>query len=270
MLDPSAWRLAMLKNWPRPSRRLRKRTFALLEQYLGRQGWARSVEQDAAVDLDGPIPWYTYPAISELTRITPPGAKVFEYGSGNSSLWWRLHAAQVVSVEHDPVWHAHSNAGATGDVRLREAGDPAHERYFDELRRLCAEISAPPETLDEGTIVRRGLATEPFLSYVAELMTFPQGHFDIIVVDGMARSACARLASQRLAPGGFIVFDNADRHEYADAYAHLIEQGFGRIDYWGPGPINPYAWCTSVFIRTLGALKRAVPDPSHASASGPA
>lgn len=254
MLDPSTWRLATLKNWPRPTRRLRKRTFALLEQYLGAQGWARSVDQDAAVNIEGPIPWYTYPAITELARITPATARVFEYGSGNSSLWWRRHAAEVVSVEHDPVWHKHSKAGQEGDVRLREADDQAHAQHFDFLRELARDIPAQSADLDAETIVRRGLATEPFLSYIAELMTFPEGHFDVIIVDGMARSACARLAAQRVAEGGFIVFDNSDRREYDDAYAHLIDQGFGRIDYWGPGPINPYAWCTSVFTRSVKPL----------------
>lgn len=256
MLDPSAWRLGTLKNWPLPTKRLRKRTFALLEQYLGPWGWAHSVIQNASVDLDGPVPWYTYASITELARITPPEARVFEYGSGNSSLWWRAHAAQVVSVEHDAKWYRHSKAGDTGDVRLREAGDSTHERYFDQLRLLNADIPAPSAEFDTEALIEMGLSTEPFLSYVAELMSFPEGHFDIIVVDGMARSACARLAAQRLSPEGFIVFDNTDRHEYADAYAHLLGQGFGRIDYWGPGPLNPYAWCTSVFTRTIGPLLR--------------
>lgn len=31
----------------------------------------------------------------------------------------------------------------------------------------------------------------------------------------------------------------------------MINQGFGRIDFWGPGPINTFGWCTSFFSRNL-------------------
>jgi hypothetical protein len=256
MLGIDAFRLARLDGWGWMNAKGRRQVYRFLEQYLGKRGWAKSVADGGAVDLDGAIPWYTYPAITEIARVLPASAKVFEYGSGNSTLWWRAHADEVVSVEHDADWHAHANTGSGADIRLRDAGDQTNEAYFDPIREIAKPVPAPPASLDAATITRRGLTSEPFLSYVAELMTFPEGYFDVIVVDGMARSACARLASDRLKPGGFIVFDNSDREEYADAYRFLIDAGFARMDYWGPGPINAYEWCTSIFTKSLGVFQR--------------
>ena len=256
MLELNSARLARLKGWSKLNAPQRKRVRAYLEQYLGTRGWARSIVQDASVDLEGPVPWYTYPSIRDLERVIPMDAAVFEYGSGNSTLWWQSHAKQVVSVEHDQLWFEHSNASEHSDVRLRESGDQHNAEYFEELALLLKDISPQLTHLDEPTRTRRGLTTEPFLSYVAELMTFPREHFDVIIVDGMAREACARIAADRLNPNGFIVFDNSDREEYANAYKHLLEQGFARINYWGPGPINPYEWCTSIFTKSLDLIRR--------------
>jgi len=255
MLELNSARLARLKGWSPLSSGQRRRVRAFLEQYLGARGWAQSLVQDAAVDLDGPIPWYTYPSIRDLKRVIPTDASVFEYGSGNSTLWWQTHAKEVVSVEHDRPWFEHAKTGERADVRLREAGDAENASLFDELRGVLGELPTPPADLDERTQTARGVTTEPFLSYIAELMTFPSGHFDVIIVDGMAREACARLAADRLKEGGFIVFDNSDRDEYADAYRYLIEHGFARIDYWGPGPINPYEWCTSIFTKSMDVFR---------------
>ncbi len=237
-------------------RRQRRQVNRFLEQYLGKRGWAKSVADGEAVDLHGAIPWYTYPAITEIARVMPASAKVFEYGSGNSTLWWRAHADEVVSVEHDPDWYGHVNTGSAADIRLRGSEDLTNEEHFEVIRQIAKNMVRAPESLDAQTVLQRELATEPFLSYVGELMTFPQGYFDVIVIDGMARVACAGLASDWLKPGGLIVFDNSDREEYADAYRFLIDAGFARMDYWGPGPINAYEWCTSIFTKSLEVFQR--------------
>lgn len=58
-----------------------------------------------AVDRSGkPIPWYTYPTTEFLSHLDLSNFKVFEYGSGNSTLWWSHNAGQVTSVEDDETW----------------------------------------------------------------------------------------------------------------------------------------------------------------------
>src|SRR5215467_3096301 len=58
---------------------------------------------DAAALARMDVPWWTFPAIDAVERwIAARGnVRVFEYGSGASTVWLARRAAHVVSVEHD-------------------------------------------------------------------------------------------------------------------------------------------------------------------------
>jgi hypothetical protein len=124
------------------------------------------------VDADGrPIPWYTYPSIEYLRQFDFSQAAVFEYGSGNSSLFWAERAREVVSVEANPAW-------------------------FD----YVSKASSPNQTV---------LLRKQKNAYVGSLGQ--QGRlFDVIVIDGEWRLSCAAAAPSALTPGGMIVLDNSD------------------------------------------------------------
>src|SRR5881392_3049736 len=69
-------------------------------------GWHRSRKEMASVNAAGePIPWITYPALRFLEPRIRKSFKVFEFGSGLSTLWWAKRVSKVVSVEHDKDWH---------------------------------------------------------------------------------------------------------------------------------------------------------------------
>lgn len=72
------------------------------------------------------------------------------------------------------------------------------------------------------------------------------GDFDLIIVDGVYRYDCAVRAVDHLRPGGVIIVDNADWMWNTTAY--LRDRGFLQVDFAGPGPINDYAWATSVML----------------------
>ncbi|HAJ60075.1 MAG TPA: hypothetical protein DCP31_13100, partial [Cyanobacteria bacterium UBA8543] len=66
-----------------------------------------SCEQQMCVDKSGnPIPWYTYPAIEYLNQLDFTDKKIYEYGSGNSSLFWAKRAKYVTSVENNQDWYS--------------------------------------------------------------------------------------------------------------------------------------------------------------------
>ena len=50
--------------------------------------------------------WLTYDTIRYLTKHVGPNLKVFEFGSGGSTLFWLPRVAKCVSIEHDPGWVA--------------------------------------------------------------------------------------------------------------------------------------------------------------------
>ncbi len=71
-----------------------------------KQGLYRTMASGRPVTPTGePLPWFTYPAIHYLEQLDLSSTSVFEYGSGNSTLWWQTRVAAVRSVEHDAEWY---------------------------------------------------------------------------------------------------------------------------------------------------------------------
>src|SRR5215470_6163569 len=51
------------------------------------------------------LPWLTYPAIRFLANRLQ-GRRLFEFGSGSSTLWYADRASEVYSIENDGEWFA--------------------------------------------------------------------------------------------------------------------------------------------------------------------
>lgn len=189
-----------------------------LSPYLTAVGWFNSVAVGRPVDADHqPVPWYTYASLSFIgTRINRT-MRVFEYGSGNSTLWWSQRVASVVACEHDQPWF---------EEIAKQLPDNVDYRYCE---------------LEYGGAYCRLIS-----EFVAE--------FDCVVIDGRDRVNCARQALGALTAGGVIVWDNSDRDCYQAGFDFLRDHGFRRIDFWGLGPINAYPWCTSIFYRDGNCL----------------
>jgi len=78
---------------------IRHQLYALLSLY--RRQW-RSIRKGRSMDPQGnPLPWYTFPAVDYLDGLDFSGKWVFEYGSGQSTLWWAERCKELTSVEHD-------------------------------------------------------------------------------------------------------------------------------------------------------------------------
>ena len=73
---------------------------ALFNSYLKPHGWNRSLDAGPVDANGGPLPWITYPAQTMLEQIVRDTFRVFEFGCGNSSLWWAARAKEVVSIDH--------------------------------------------------------------------------------------------------------------------------------------------------------------------------
>ena len=144
----------------------------LLAHFQTTMGGINSFQQKKPLDSNNdPLPWYTYPAIEYLYQFDFSKCDVFEYGSGNSSLFWGKRAKTVTSVESDHEW-------------------------FESVKNKISEnqkIIFAPDKLD----------------YVNSIKTSNQV-FDIVVVDGMWRGLCTVEAVKSMKPGGFIIFDNLD------------------------------------------------------------
>lgn len=181
-------------------------------------------------------PWWTYGAIDAVEQhLTALGgrARVFEYGSGASSVWLGRRAAEVHSVEH--------HAGFAGVMRRVLA--QADLESVVTLHEVGPTRSAEP-VVPSG---RRGEEGRDYAAYVASIDDVP-GEFDLVVVDGRARVACMQAAARRLAPGGIILFDDTQRPRYR---AGLAGSGLHVEHIRGWVPSLPYPRDTAV-LRILG------------------
>ena len=189
-----------------------------LQNYFENIGWFNSVNEKLPVDQNGNcLPWYTYPAISFLEGRISSGMNVFEYGSGNSTLWWSKRVSNVVSYEHDFGWYS-----------ILKGKVPANVSY-----NHCA--------LEKGDEYSKAVLSD-------------SNKYDVVIIDGRDRINCAKNSLDSLREGGVIVWDNSDRDQYKEGYDFLLENGFRRLDFSGLGPINPYPWCTSVFYKNNNCL----------------
>lgn len=167
--------------------------------------WLRSlfaiydVEQLARLD----VPWWTFDSAEQVTAFLAerPEARVFEWGSGASTLWLSARAFWVHSVEHHAGWASELAPRLPDNVTLT--------------------VVEPTETATPVVgSAKPGHDGLEFAEYVAAIDDVP-GDFDMIVIDGRAREACLAKAVDRLRPDGLIVFDNVDRQRYVDAIDSL-------------------------------------------------
>jgi hypothetical protein len=175
-----------------------------------RTGHHLSSVLNACVDQKGnPLPWYTYPAIDYLKQLNFSDKTVFEYGAGNSTLFWSALAHRVISVESNLQWYERIRSGI-------ESKPNAAIYHHEDQSAYIQEISK-------------------------------HGSFDVIVIDGIHRTECAQEAVKRLKPGGMIIFDNADR--FIDAARFLRDANLIEIDMFGVGPLLWEIGCTSLFLH---------------------
>lgn len=162
-----------------------------------------------------PLPWYTYPAIEYLQQFEFSECSVFEYGSGNGSRFWSKRAQSVISIESDPEWYQSGIQDLLPNQKLLLKIDK--DEYVTSIH----------------------LGDKPF---------------DLVIIDGMYRYACAVESLVKVKDGGIILLDNSDW--YPATAKFIRDSGFIQIDFIGAGPVNSYAWCTSIFIKNIMNIPR--------------
>jgi hypothetical protein len=161
------------------------------------------------------LPWITFPAMRFLRERITPNTRVFEWGSGMSTLWFERYCAEVWAVEDNPVWYA-TIAGRAKRAKV---------------------------------VLREGKA------YVDTILEFPPGYFDVVSVDGSHRLECFRLAVEHVRAGALLVVDNTDNDRTTGGELFVIDEMLAslgsrwdvhRFPGWGPG--NFFAWETTICV----------------------
>ncbi len=196
--------------------------------------WVRSLfaiyDIDAMVRLD--LPWWTFRAIDavDVFLAGKRSPRVFEYGSGASTIWLGRRAGEVISVEHDAAWY------------------PVVAAQAEALPNVQLQLVPPDSARDPDPLYRSakaGWQNHSFRRY-AESIDSAGGDFDIIVIDGRTRVGCLAHAKSRLRPGGMIVFDNSRRARYRAAIA---QSGLRSTELSGLAACLPYPDATTLLTR---------------------
>lgn len=193
--------------------------------------------------LDMPLPWLSYDAIEFLAARVARGWRVFEYGSGGSTLFWLERGAEVVSVEHDPQWYAQLQQYAIQYPALEyrlilpEAGDICGPQSISSISDPCCYQSSNVQ-----------FAGLNFRRYASQIDEFPDQHFDVVIVDGRARPSCLMHSVAKVKVGGLLVLDNADRDYYLERVPPLLDS-FTLHRFRGIAPGSLVYAQTNIYVR---------------------
>jgi len=221
----------------------------LLENdYLSNTGYIESISNKLPLRHGLPIPWITYSALEFLESNVSSNAKVLEFGAGFSSIFWALRGNDISYLDFNKNWN--DCISNTLDELGRECLISS-KSIFDELSSVY-----PPfiEEFKQMLSIEERATSANFSnslnSYILEKIEMA----NLIVIDGHYRNffleMCARADSKAV-----IVLDNAERNEYETGKTAILDAGFFKIDFTGLGPVNPYGWTTSIFIKSTADVQ---------------
>jgi len=184
--------------------------------------WLRSLFgfQNVEVLINLDVPWWPYSAAERIEEflLHKPSPRVFEWGSGASTIWLANRAGSVVSVEHDQEWAVKMNALLA-----------ASKRNNTKIIHVPAPQTASPIVQSK----KSGYEHLEFANYVDAIDECEL--FDLIVIDGRARLDCLKKAKLHLTERGMILLDNSNRKRYQvfeDEFEVLILEGLTPASLW--------------------------------------
>ncbi|NME72483.1 class I SAM-dependent methyltransferase [Flammeovirga aprica] len=190
--------------------------YIIKKGFLHQVGWSKSIKKLSSIDKEGEsIPWFTYGTIHFLKQKNLSDLHLFEYGSGNSTFWFSKRVKSITSVEHDKEWYTFVNDKCPSNVDYR----------FKDVN------NGYEDTITETSI-----------------------QFDIVIIDGRKRVACAKKALPKLTDRGVIIWDNSNREKYNEGYQFLTDNGFKKIDFYGLAPSHGDPSMTTVFYKEGNCL----------------
>jgi len=186
--------------------------------YLLDMGWFNSFKQAKPLDINNnPIPWFTYPAIEFLSERLNKKLNVFEFGSGNSSLFFAEKVNQIISVEHNKDWYNKISKQSPLNSKIIYAKADLSNEYLDAIKMSDQK-------------------------------------FDIIIVDGIYRNECLIESVSYLSESGVIILDDSERQEYSEGISKVLGNKFKRVNFWGISPGYLYRKSTTIFYKNSNCI----------------
>ncbi len=187
--------------------------------FLRDTGWWKSWEAKAPVDFENnPLPWVTYSFINFIENRLNKDMVLFEFGSGNSTLYYSSKVKEVHTVEHDSEWFKKISQNLPENVTIENIELEYGGKYS------CASQNKEVK-------------------------------YDVIIVDGRDRVNSMINSIDSLKENGVIILDDSERASYQIGIEKLIHSGFKVLDFWGISPgFLAYNKSTSIYYRNKNIL----------------
>ena len=171
------------------------------------------------------------PFIEFLKNRLNKNITVFEYGGGNSTIWFAKYVKNIISVENDQSWVEHINKFLPSNAQLLYR-DTHNISYSDLSFAPIGKPSSYSQTINE-----------------------TKQKYDIIIIDGVDRNNCIVNSLQNLSDIGIIIVDNFEfKDKKSVALNVLYDKGFKTIEFWGLSPMIFNQSCTTVFYKAQNCL----------------
>ena len=120
------------------------------------------------------LPWLPKPTIEWLNEFLKEPKKIFEFGSGNSTIYLDGKTEKLVSVEHEQKWY---------------------EKTKPSLKKAEYFLIHPND-------------------YPTYITKYPKKYFDLVIIDGLQREECIKHSIAHIKKGGFLLLDDSQRERY--------------------------------------------------------
>lgn len=195
-----------------------------LQSGLKEDGWFKSFHSKKSINQKGDaLPWYNYTFIKFLTPRLTSDLQIFEYGAGNSTIWYAQKVKFIKAVENDAHWVAflQTRLPKNAEVVFKSLNNQAYQNEIKIGFSLSDQVKPT---------------------------------YDIVVVDGRRRNDCVMMSVDYLSEKGVLILDNSERTDYQPAKDFMKEKGFKSLDFEGIAPITAHNTCTTIFYRPNNCL----------------
>jgi len=182
-------------------------------------------------------PWLTENAISILSSFLKPIDCGFEWGSGNSTIWFGRKIRHLASVEHNKIWH-------------EKISDKLKSDNMTNVDYMFYDLSEKQQEMHK-------------TAYIESINKFGKDSLDFVLVDGKYRDICANVALDKIRPGGIIIVDNVNtyipcnsrapksRSKNAEFASPEWKTFFDRIKSWRYIWTTNNVWDTAIWFKPV-------------------
>jgi len=177
---------------------------------LYEEGWFEAACYYQSINRNKePIPWWSYSFNDFFIPKLKKDISIFEFGSGNSTIFLESKVNKIISVEHDKNW-------------------------YDKMKKKLTKTKLIYRNLDD--------------NYPKVILEFNE-KFDLIIIDGRKRVKCIKNSILKLSDEGVLILDDSHREYYKAGIEYLLENRFKHIYFSGVSAGTYKKKYTSIFYR---------------------